>query len=432
MPQIASLVTQPELLSDEMNDFIGNRPHWIIRRGNSIFLLLLLALAAISWLIEYPDIITAPMQIIAVNAPKLLTAKTDGKLEQLLVANEDQVHAGQQLAFLQSTGNHRQVLALYGWIESIEPDILKNKLEVLLHNRPPSTNALGEVQPAYEAFENARAETQQVLASGFYQKKKQALQQDLAYMQDVEQTLLKQKSLTEQNVALQQIEYNAKEALAKDKVIATLEFNQDKSKLLDKQQTTEQFNAQIINNKIATHNKQKEVLELQKFLSDQEWKFRTALFNLKSKLQDWIRQYVVTATTDGKVSFVSFLQENQYIQNNQQLFYIVPASNQFYGQLRAGQSGIGKIKQGQKVIIRVNSFPSNEFGYLSGKVSYIPSMIENDSSLLIKVDFTNGLQTNYGKQLLFKSNMNASAEIITDNRRLPERLLGQLREILRR
>jgi hypothetical protein len=65
-------------------------------------------------------------------------------------------------------------------------------------------------------------------------------------------------------------------------------------------------------------------------------------------------------------------------------------------------------------------------------VSYIPALIKADSSILVKVEFTNGLQTNYGRQLIFKSNMNATAEIITDNRRLPERLLGQLKEVLRR
>ena len=299
-------------------------------------------------------------------------------------------------------------------------------------NTAPSHTALGEVQAAYQDFENTLKETQQVLATGFYQKKKQALQQDLAFMRQAQQTTLNQKKLTDSDLELQQIEYKAKESLAKDKVIAPLELNQDKSKLLNKQQSIEQFNAQVINNKIAAHNKEKEMLELQKFITDQQQKFTTALFTLKSKLQDWRRQYIVTASIAGKVNFVSFLQDNQYIRINQELFYIVPLSNQFYGALTASQTGIGKIKEGQKVIIRVSGFPSTEFGYLKGVVSYIPALIKADSSILLKVDFTNGLQTNYGRQLVFKNNMNALAEIITDNRRLPERLLGHLREVLKR
>lgn len=432
MTDIIEKKKDQQMLSEEMQEFISNKPHWVVRHGNTILLLILVGLISISWLIEYPDIINAPMRIVAVNAPKLLIARKEGKLERLLVLNDQQVQEGQPLAYLQSTADHRQILNLYHWIEAIEPFSLKDSLEILLHVPVPSTNDLGEVQAAYQDFETSLLETLQILASGFYQEKKKALQQDILYMKEAKESILKQKKLTLNDLELQETEYTVKESLAKDRVIAPLEFNQDKSRLISKQQSIEQLNAQIIANKISAYSKRKEIMDLQKLIMDQKHGFHSALLKLKSELQNWMNQYIVTATTSGRVNFVGFLQENQYLQNNQELFYIIPSSNKFYGELKATQSGIGKIAEGQKVMIRVKSFPSAEFGYLTGVVEYIPTLVESDGGVLIKVAFVNGLKTNYGKTLIFKSNMDAVAEVVTYNRRLPERLVGQLRQALTR
>jgi multidrug efflux pump subunit AcrA (membrane-fusion protein) len=421
---------EQELVSDEMSDFISNKPHWIVRKGNSLFLLLLIIFLCLSWFIETPDTITTSMRIVAVDAPKLLVARTEGKMVKLLANNDQFVTVGQPIAFLQSTADHQQIISLMEWVKLTESGLKKDDMTTLLHHPLFSFDALGELQPAYQEFKAILSESLQILSTGFYQQKKQALLKELADMEDVQKITWKQKELTAQDFELQKGEYAVKEILAKENVVAPLEFNQDKSKLLSKQQVVEQYNAQIVNSNIAVHSKQKEILELQKFIYDQGPKFNTAMLTLKSKLQEWMQHYVVTAPISGKLSYVGFLQESQYIQREQELFYIIPDSTTFYGEAKGQQQGLGKIKQGQKVIIKVNSYPSSEFGYLSGIISYIPSLIKNDSSFLIKVDFMNGLKTNYGKELVFKSNMTATAEIITDNRRLPERLWGKWRDLI--
>jgi hypothetical protein len=194
----------------------------------------------------------------------------------------------------------------------------------------------------------------------------------------------------------------------------------------------EQLHSQVINNDVSLHNKEKEILELQKVVTDQRQHFLSALFILKSRIEDWMRLYVVSASLSGEISFVGFLQQNQYISPGQQLFYIQPASNKFYGELQMGQIGFGKLKLGQRVIVRLSSYPSNEFGYLGGIITYIPTLMASDTDVLVRVDFPDGLRTNFGKQLVFRSNMTASAEVVTDSRRLPTRIFGQVRDMLKK
>lgn len=424
--------TQEELLSHEVRELVSYRPHWIVRRGNMLFLLILLSLLSLTWLVRYPDVVKGSARLVAIDAPKLLTAKTDGKLEKLLVANEQDVQKDQPLAFLQSTGKHEQVLILEKWIRDIEPAIAGNKPEAVMQQPLPALNNLGEVQTAYQDFQNVLHETVQILSDGYYQQKKQALLEDLQYLSAIDTNAQKQLSLLQQDFALQQLEYNANEKLAGEKVIAPLELNQQKSKIIAKEQSLQQFSAQLINNNMAEHNKRKEILDVQKYIVDQQQKFRSALLNLKSKVEEWKLRYIVIAPVAGKVIWVSFLQENQLLTNNQELFFVQPPQSQYYAELMAPQSGLGKIRTGQPVNLRVESYPNTEFGYLRGNVTYIANMPSHRDSFLIKVELPQGLQTNYNKTIFFRNNLLAQAEVITDNRRLFSRFWGQLQQATQR
>ncbi len=421
-----------ELISDEVQNLISYRPHWIIRKGNVFFFVILSLLLASTWLIKYPDVIKGSLKLVAVNAPKLLAARTDGKLEKLLVNNDQDVQQGQPLAFLQSSGRHEQVLALKTWIGRIEPFIDEGHFEVLLSDPLPLFNQLGEMQTTYQDFQNTSKETSQILVNGYYQRKKQSLLKDERYLASIQQNEKQQQQLLMQDYELQQFEYNANESLSKDKIIAPVELNQSKSKVIAKAQGLRQMDAQLINNNMAGLNKKKEILDLEKYISDQQQKFRSELFNMKNKIEAWIQQYIVIAPEDGKVLFRSFLQENQLVSSGEELFYIKPPQNSYYGQMTVSQTGLGKIKAGQKVLIRIESFPSNEFGFITGIISYISEMPNPRDSFLIKVDLPKGLQTNYNKTIFFRNNLAADAEVMTDSRKLFDRFWGQLKDIIKR
>jgi hypothetical protein len=52
--------------------------------------------------------------------------------------------------------------------------------------------------------------------------------------------------------------------------------------------------------------------------------------------------------------------------------------------------------------------------------------------LLIDVILPNGLETSYKKEILFQQEMSGTADIITEDLRLIERLLYQFRDMFRR
>ena len=421
-----------ELISDEVQEVISYRPHWIIRKGNAFFLLILLFLFSLTWFIKYPDIVNGSARLVALNPPKLVSSKTDGKLVKLFIGNEQWVKKNQHLAYMESTGDYNEVMKLKNWIEEIITATKDNKYDKLISNPVPQLNQLGELQSSYQLFQNEFLQTKQTLASGYYQKKRNALSTDLQYLSSLKNNTYQQQQLSLEDQRLLEKEYKAYEKLAEEKVIAPLELSQYKSKLLAKEQSLKQSGSQITNNEISSHSKRKELLDLEKTVTDQQQQFHSSLLELKSQVEKWIQQYVLVASEEGKALFVSSLQENELINTGQGLFYFEPKQTKFYAELMTGQKGFGKIETGQKVMLKAESYPSTEFGYITGTVDFISSIPNRQDSFLVKVELPKGLETNYNKTIYFRNNLSAQAEIVTDNRRLFERLIGQLKQIWER
>ena len=127
-----------QLISDEVQEIISYRPHWFIRKGNMIFLLVLLFLLSLTWFIQYPDIVNGSARLVALNPPKLISSKTEGKLVKLFVSNEQQVQKNQHLAYIESTTDYNEVIKLKSWVEQTVTATQNNSYEVLNSNPLPS------------------------------------------------------------------------------------------------------------------------------------------------------------------------------------------------------------------------------------------------------------------------------------------------------
>ena len=87
---------------------------------------------------------------------------------------------------------------------------------------------------------------------------------------------------------------------------------------------------------------------------------------------------------------------------------------------------------GQTVNIRLANYPDREFGMIKGSIRVISLTPDKEGNLLINVSLPQGLETSYKKQISFQQEMSGTADIITEDLRLIERLLYQFRDIFKR
>lgn len=84
--------------------------------------------------------------------------------------------------------------------------------------------------------------------------------------------------------------------------------------------------------------------------------------------------------------------------------------------------GIGQVKTGQDVKIRLENYPDREFGYLTGKVHDVAYIPDDNGLYQVNIIFPNGLKTSEGDFLPTKCQMSGTAEIVVADKRLIDRL----------
>lgn len=136
------------------------------------------------------------------------------------------------------------------------------------------------------------------------------------------------------------------------------------------------------------------------------------------------------------MEYLGFWRDHSFIQAGEEVVTIIPKQQKLFGEVRVPSEGAGKIKVGQPVNVKVNNYPFDEYGLLKGtiiKVSQIPSIVSTkdgkaDSYLAI-VSFQNGAITNYGITLNIDFESKGTAEIITKDKKLIERLFDNLKSL---
>ncbi|GAB2827951.1 HlyD family secretion protein [Ferruginibacter profundus] len=403
-----------------IEEIISNKPPSVVRWGTVYFLILLLLLATICWFIQYPDSVNTKAKLTSINAPKEVITKTAGKLIKLIAKEGQTVQQNELLGFMESGANADEVIMLSGITDTLQNLLQSNLLEKIPPCLAQPFENLGEVQPAYQSFMQAFILFNQYLSSGYYLKKKFMLQKDMGYLQKLHVNLLQQKSIQQEDVGLADTTFKMNKRLLDQKVIASLEYRNERSKFLNKVMSIPQINSSIISNESNQQEKQKEILQLENDIVQQKGIFTQALHTLKSQLEDWKNKYLLTAPLGGKIAFATFLQENQQLQANQIICFVNPGNAQYYAEVYIPQTNFGKVKTGQQVLLKFPAYPFQEYGSLKGKIDFI-SNISTDSGYLAKVVLVNGLYTNYKKQIQFRDGLTAQGEIITADMRLLQR-----------
>ncbi len=415
------------LRSNEVTELISKKPSFIVRWGITLLFAMALVLLVITWFIRYPDIVPARAMLNSINAPKEIITKTPGKLIKLFAKEGQLVRKDELIGFIESTANHTEVIKLSEMLDTISTKIETQRTNEVPDFLARNYNNLGELQAGYQTFSQSLQQFTNYLNNGFYLRKKIMLLKDMNYLQRLHNEQMQQRALIEQDLLLTDTTFQANQRLKDQKVISAFDYRAEKSKLISKQLVLPQINSSIISNENQQHEKQKEIAELENQVQQQKNIFIQSLNTLKSLAEDWKKKYLLTAPIDGKVSFTSFLQENQELKAGQLICYINPENTSYYAEALIPQYNFGKVKTGQEVLLKFPAYPWQEFGSVKGRIEFI-STVPSDSGYFAKLSFTNGLITNYKKSIQYRTGLTAEAEIITADLRLAERFINSLRK----
>lgn len=417
------------LLSNEIQEIISDKQNWMVRNGIVLFLFIMGCLIGTTFFISYPDVVSVSATLTSVNAPKEVKVKTEGKLVKLNAVEGKNVSLNDVLGFMESTANHLEVLALSKSIDTLQQEITNKNYTHISSYFSESFQDLGEIQQSYQVFKQSFALFKQYLASGYFLRKKNMLEDDIAYLKRSHANLVQEKSIQQEDLGLEKETLDADQSLKDSKTISSFDYRSEKSKYINKALSIPRIVAAIISNESSQHEKQKEILQLENDIAQQKEIFIQSLNTFKAQLDEWKSRYLLKAPISGKIAFASFLQENQQLKINQTFCFINPENTQYFAEIAIPQHNLGKIKSGQKVLLKLPSHPFQEFGTLLGKLDFI-SKIPSDSGYFARVILPNGLRTNYQKQIQYRDGLTAQGEIVTTDTKLSDRLLYQFTKLM--
>lgn len=413
--------------SEDLQDIISSPPAWLLRWGITVFFMVLLLILSLSAFIQYPDTVKTQLKINSFNSPKPVITRISGKLNKLLVHNGDNVVAGQTLAYLESTANHKQVLMLLEKLNSLKTHFSLNReipTNALLE--APAHLQLGELQSSYQLFYEAYLLYKANVYDGINIQKRGYLRRQLTYITFQKKHLLEQKEIHERDFKLAQDEYIVHKILADKNVETTMELRQQESKLLAKKSPLAQTETSILSLEDNYLDKTAQIAELNNQITEEKAKFVQALNSIISEIQEWKVKYVLTASQIGKLAFTAMFQENQTLDLNEVVFYISNSNERLFGEINIQQYNMGKIKVGQKVLVKLKSYPFQEYGIINGYLSSVSEIPVKDSLFISTVKFDKNSFSGLKKNVTLRYGMLADAEIITEEASLLKRILDKL------
>jgi multidrug resistance efflux pump len=425
---------ESELRSEEVQEIMSRIPPWILRRGITVLFLIVLVLLVGSWFFKYPDVIQAEITVTSLEPPASVIARSTGKIDEIYVKNNRKVFQGEPLAVIQNPANTADMLSLLKSMEEWKVsgyDIEKTPALFL-----SQSVSLGSIQTVYASFLNSLNDYRNYQELNYYPQKIISQQEQLTAQKEYYHRIMDQFPVVHEQYHTSKSIFNRDSVLFTRNVISQNEYEISKNSFLQSKQAYLSFNASLKQSELQIMQGEESLLDLQQQASELESKYRLSLHNateaLNAQIRAWEHDYLMVSPIAGIVNQMGIWSNNQNVTAGETVFTVVPfGEDRPRGKAMLPVQGAGKVSAGQRVNVRINNFPDQEFGYLVGKVVSISSVPTAEGFYVVEVDFPEGMKTNYERILPISRQMQGTADIITDDLRLIERYIMPVKKVLR-
>ena len=420
----------PELRSEDVQEVMSEIPSWILRWGITILFLVVSLLVVGSCFFKYPDVIVSEMTLTGRYPVAQIVARTSGKISRLYINDGQAVTGHTPLAIIENPASTDDVIYLKVMLNRYinMPDSF-----LIYHNNEKTELSLGEIQSTYSSFLNIVHEYDNYHSFNYYPKRIAATRDQIEKYRNHHANQKRQQEVLEAQFRLASQQHSRDSLLFARDVISPSEYEMARTVFLQSRYTLESGYIGLENLLIQIGEQEVNLLDMELQRAEREnlllQNFRTSAEQLANAINSWELNYCLSSPIEGKVTFTKYWNENQFVSAGDNVFTVVPErENEMLGKALLPINRSGKVRVGQRVIVRFANFPDQEFGVVNGTVQSI-SLVPAENNYQIEIAFLNGLTTNYGKTLPATHEMKASAEIVTEDLRLIERFLMPLKKI---
>ena len=424
---------EKEIRSDIVHEILSRPPGWTLRWGNIVILLLISGLILLCAFIKYPDVILGEAVITTQNPPLRLSSYSSGKIVSILKKENDEVRKNNQVIVIENPTEENHINALRVYLKKTDSAfIFQNKPAFI--PLPVSSFLVGDLQPEFNALTSSLSNLNALVLDDFYTKKVRNLEKQINQYKFLISLNQKQYILSQKTLENATTKYNAQKQLYQQEAIAKMDFLKEDDIYMQAQKQVQEAEKTQVQNQITLTDYEKQLNEI---VFDKDNKIRQLtlsskqhLSNLQNQLAGWQRNFTIQSPQDGRVSFIKSLSVGEFVKQGEVLLAIVPAQQSYIARISVPSTNTGKIKEGQVVNIKLSNFPYAEFGQLTGTVKTISVIPNEKNNYSVEVILSRGLKTSYNREIEYRPEMGGSAEIVTENLSILDRVFNKFRSLL--
>ena len=418
---------------DAIQEIVAYSPGNVLRWGITALGITLVILLVVSWLVSYPELVRGRFTVTTRTPPSRLVAQAAGEVEEIRCREGEHVEAGEPLVIFRSSTSPETVAKLASSLDAMDRALRANRdipeVEASLE--------LGDLQDAYAEFLQSLSDFRELETEiRYFNEKRVVIAEQLETQVRLGTTLEKQQALQAEDMELARRELGRRQRLKQDGLLAATDLEVAEKAFLQQRVAVETGWGAVNRNRIEIAGYRDAALELDRQISEARRQrvldLRNAIQVLRSAIRTWENLYVIKAPYAGTVSLFRELHPAQHVAAYDPVVAILPEAIGFIARVKIDARNSGKVEEGQRVILRFDSYPYRQFGTVRGQVSRISRLgiagdEEDQMHYLLDVDLPAGLETTHEVRLDFRQELRGDADIVTAERRLIQRLFDQLR-----
>lgn len=422
-------MSTPKYLSDSTKLKLAKVPKFIKNWMVLSLLATLMSFVAIGMFVNFPKSLTGHISLSSQNPEIALVSKVSGRFK-LIVKNNDHVKAGDIIGYIETECEIPDLLLL----DSLLEDNTLSNHEIIFTESPDLEGkilSLGPLQMDFEKLINYQDQISFIRNDTKVKDQLHSLSNQIDKINLKIASLLQQKQIALKALSVSADNFEIDKTLFREKVLSSYEFNKKQEEYFNNQKNFANLDFAIAESEELRERLQYETIQLnsvhEKTLLDLSRSLRAQKNLLKSKIKEFKENVMAISPINGIVNFASNMENNLFVKEGQDLVYILPNMTGITkAELLIPPFQAGEIIEGQKVIVRLDSYPYQKYGVLSGTVNSVSKKQEN-AILSIDVSFDQPIVSSTGFEFSLIEDASGTGEVIIEEQTLVQRIIYSLR-----
>ncbi|MCB0547782.1 MAG: HlyD family efflux transporter periplasmic adaptor subunit [Phaeodactylibacter sp.] len=418
-----------EIRSEEVQEILGTPPGWMARYGTLFAFIVVVVAGWVGFLLKYPDTVESQITVTTTDPPKRLVTETRGRVKTVMANNEEVVAAGEVLVVFDNNASLEDVMTLELAIMGVGNAPSDS---TLLAFSLPGNVVLGELKDELYDFYRRQQDLRQYLSNPYDNFNLQQLNKELGKIQSMIRSDQGRWANIDRQIESVEKRLRREEQLSQENLLAEERVSKTREELLSLRRAREGIESSIKSKELDIEGIRSEMTGVRQVTKEGRQEaaiaMRESFQALQKAVEEWKRKFVISSPIDGIVSFnLESISEQQFVEADREIGVVVPLKRQkTKGFVQVDMSRSGKIRPGQKVIVRLDSYSYAEYGAIEARVEK-KSQVPIEGKIIIEIGFKEDLVTTLGKRIEPSREMKGNAVIITNDKRFIERVFEQVR-----